>query len=408
MKVVVIGGGAAGMMAAVTAAQFNNDVVLLEKNEKLGKKMYITGKGRCNLTNDCDFDEFISNVVTNPKFLYSALRSFQPSDTMEFFVSSGLRLKTERGNRVFPLSDKSSDVIKALAERLKASGVKVVLGQKVTGLNIEGGKVISVSTETDEFACDKVIVATGGVSYSSTGSTGDGYDFARAAGHTVLPPKPALSPINTKYGYASLAGLSLKNVTLKLFVDGKLIRSEFGEMLFTHTGISGPIVLTVSSLINKYDLNKVGLKIDFKPALTAEQLDKRILRDFSENGTKQIKNAFDALLPRRMTEAFIAALKIDKFKKINLVTKEERAKIVEIMKNFPVDEIRMPLIDQAIVTCGGVSVSEIDPKTMRSKKCENLYFAGEVMDVDALTGGFNLQIAFATGVAAGKNEGEIC
>ena len=403
MKVIVIGGGASGCMAAITAAQLNNDVTIIEKNEKIGKKLYITGKGRCNLTNDCEVEEFLSNVVSNPKFLTGAIYSYTPTDTMNFFEGEGLSLKTERGNRVFPLSDKSSDVIKTLSECLKKLKVKVKFNETVTSLIVENGVCKGVETDLGTYYCDKVIVATGGVSYSSTGSTGDGYKFATAAGHSVIPAVPALAPFFTQFGYREMAGLSLKNVTLKVFYNGKLFASEFGEMLFTHEGISGPIVLTVSSKINRLDLKNVALFIDFKPALTDEQLDKRILRDFEENPTRQLKNSFGALLPQNVIDKFIEKLRLDKYKRVCEVSKEERHKIVEVMKNFPVDKIRFAPIEQAIVTAGGVNVKEVDPKTMQSKLCKNLYFVGEVLDVDALTGGFNIQIAFATGVAAGRD-----
>ena len=392
------------MMAAIFAANSGSDVTLIEKNEKLGKKLYISGKGRCNLTNDCDVESFINNVVSNQKFLLGALRAFTPENTKEFFSSScALPLKTERGGRVFPLSDKSSDVIKALSNQLIYSGVKVKLNEQVLSLIIKEGKCLGVKTTLGDYFADKIIVATGGASYTSTGSTGDGYKFARAAGHTIVPVKPALAPINTEFGYRDIAGLSLKNVTLKVCSGGKQIASEFGEMLFTHEGISGPIVLTISSKINRLDLSNVRLYIDFKPALDEQTLDKRVLRDFEQSPTKQLKNAFDLLLPKRMIQKFLEKLNISKYKTVSEVTKEERRKIVDIMKNFPIDKIRLSGLEQAIVTAGGVTVSEVNPKTMESKLCEGLYFVGEVLDVDALTGGFNIQIAFSTGVKAALN-----
>ena len=403
-SVIVVGGGASGMMAAIFAANSGSDVTLIEKNEKLGKKLYISGKGRCNLTNDCDVESFINNVVSNQKFLLGALRAFTPENTKEFFSSScALPLKTERGGRVFPLSDKSSDVIKALSNQLIYSGVKVKLNEQVLSLIIKEGKCLGVKTTLGDYFADKIIVATGGASYTSTGSTGDGYKFARAAGHTIVPVKPALAPINTEFGYRDIAGLSLKNVTLKVCSGGKQIASEFGEMLFTHEGISGPIVLTISSKINRLDLSNVRLYIDFKPALDEQTLDKRVLRDFEQSPTKQLKNAFDLLLPKRMIQKFLEKLNISKYKTVSEVTKEERRKIVDIMKNFPIDKIRLSGLEQAIVTAGGVTVSEVNPKTMESKLCEGLYFVGEVLDVDALTGGFNIQIAFSTGVKAALN-----
>ncbi|MBP5177490.1 MAG: aminoacetone oxidase family FAD-binding enzyme [Clostridia bacterium] len=297
MKVIVIGAGAAGCLAAYTAAKQGNDVTVIEKNEKIGKKLYITGKGRCNLTNDCDAEEFLSNVVSNPRFLTGAIYSFAPKDTMELFSRCGLKLKTERGNRVFPASDKSSDVIKTLEYALKNAGVKLRFNENVTSLIIENGVCLGVQTTLTKHFADAIVVATGGASYDSTGSTGDGYRFAAAAGHTINTPVPALAPINTRFGYRDLAGLSLKNVTLKAVFDGKQIAAEFGEMLFTHEGVSGPIVLTISSKINRLDPDKVKLFIDFKPALSEDTLDKRVIRDFDENPTRQVKNSFAALLP---------------------------------------------------------------------------------------------------------------
>ena len=390
-------------MAAVTAAKKGDDVTLIEKNEKIGKKLYISGKGRCNVTNDCEPAVFLSNVITNPKFLTGALYSFSPSDTMRFFEENGLTLKVERGNRVFPASDKSSDVIKTFNEVLNELGVTIRFNEKVTSIVTQNYKAVGVTTDKGRYYADKIIVATGGNSYQSTGSTGDGYGFAKSVGHSITPLLPALSPLYTKFGYRDIAGLSLKNVTLKVCVGQKTLFEEFGEMLFTHEGISGPIVLTVSSKINRLDLNDIDLFIDFKPALSDEQLDKRVLRDFEENPIRQLKNSFDQLLPKRMIDKFLVSLGLDKYKKVCEVTKEERKKIVGIMKNFPIDKIRRAPIDQAIVTSGGVNVNEIDPKTMRSKIVDGLYFVGEVLDVDALTGGFNIQIALSTGAAAGRS-----
>ncbi|MBO4572584.1 MAG: NAD(P)/FAD-dependent oxidoreductase [Clostridia bacterium] len=404
LKVLIIGGGPAGMMSAIAAAQLNNDVTLIEKNEKLGKKMFISGKGRCNFTNDCEVEEFFKNVISNPKFVYGSLYSFSPENVMDFFVSHGLKIKTERGNRVFPLSDKSSDVIRTLEKALESGGVRVKLNERVTSLIIDSGVCVGVKTEKGEYKADKVIVATGGVSYKLTGAASDGYKFAQSAGHSIVAPVPALAPINTKFGYRKLAGLSLKNVAFKVEFNGKPIVSEFGEMLFTHEGVSGPIVLTASSKINRYPVDKLKAFIDFKPALDFDQLDKRIIRDFDEAPTKQLKNAFDKLLPSRMIDAFIDKLMLDKYKKVSEVSRAERQSIVKIMKNFPLDELRFAPIDQAIVTAGGVCVKEVDPSTMQSKLCKNLYFAGEVLDIDALTGGFNIQLAFSTGHLAGISD----
>ena len=402
MRIIVIGGGPAGMISAYISATQNNQVTLIEKNEKLGKKLYITGKGRCNLTNDCDVEEFFTNVVTNKKFLMSALYGFTPNDTKELFTKFGLKLKTERGNRVFPESDKSSDVIKCMAKMLASVGVNVILNQNVTSLIVENNECLGVTTQNGDIFADKIIVATGGISYSSTGSTGDGYEFAKSVGHTVVQPVAGLSAMLTKPKYPNLAGLSLKNVTLKVYYEDKFLRGEFGEMLFTHEGISGPIVLTLSSYINRLDLSKVKLYIDFKPALDEQTLDNRILRDFEKVNTKQLKNAFDALLPQRIIDVFLDSLEINKEKKVCELSKQDRKKIVNIMKNFPLGKIRLSPIEEAIITSGGISTKEINPKTMQSKLVKNLYFAGEVIDVDALTGGFNIQIALATGVQAGK------
>ncbi len=390
------------MMAAITAAQSGCDVTLIEKNEKLGKKMFISGKGRCNFTNDCEVEEFFANVVSNKKFLYGSLYSFTPYDTMRFFDENGLKFKTERGNRVFPLSDKSSDVIRTLENKLRSLKVAIRLNERVSSLIVFDGACHGVKTEFGEYRADKVIIACGGVSYRLTGACGDGYKLAQSVGHVVVQPVPALAPIDTVYGYRRLAGLSLKNVVFKVLCNGKPIFEEFGEMLFTHEGVSGPIVLSASSKINRYPIESLSAFIDFKPALDKQQLDKRILRDFTENPSKQVRNSFDKLLPLRMIDEFLNKLSIDKYKSVSELSREERLKIVDIMKDFPLDKLKFSSIDKAIVTAGGVNVKEVDPSTMQSKLCKNLYFAGEVLDVDALTGGFNIQIAFSTGVAAGK------
>lgn len=402
MKTIVIGGGAAGMISAHFASAKGDEVILIEKNEKLGKKIYITGKGRCNLTNDCEFDEFMNNIVNNARFLMSSIRSFLPQDTMEFFEEHRLKLKTERGNRVFPLSDKSSDVIKTLADTLVKDGVEIRLNEKVVKISENNGFINKVITDKGEYPCDKVIVCTGGYSYQSTGSTGDGYRFAESFGHTVIKPRPALVPMLTDGGFADLAGLTLKNVSLKVFYNDKQIVNEFGEMLFTHVGISGPIVLTASSKINALDLKQIKVYIDLKPALEIETLDARVQRDFLKFTKKQLKNALSDLLPSSLIEPVIKQSGVSGEKKVDDIKKEERKKLVETLKNFKVKFRGLADFNEAIVTSGGVSVKEIDPKTMESKKVKGLYFAGEVIDVDALTGGFNLQIAWATGAKAGK------
>lgn len=403
MKTIVIGAGAAGLFAAHFAAESGDGVIVIEKNEKIGKKLYITGKGRCNLTNDCDFDEFMGNVVNNGRFLFGAISSFLPRDTMDFFVSHGLKIKTERGNRVFPLSDKSSDVIKTLSDVLRRDGVDIKLNERVLKIISENGAVKKVVTDKCEYFCDKVVIATGGCSYRSTGSTGDGYDLARTLGHTITPIRPALVPFLTEGGFADLSGLTLKNVALKILFDGKQVVNEFGELLFTHSGVSGPIVLTSSSKINSLDIKKIKAFIDLKPALDEKTLDKRLQRDFVKFTKKQLKNSLSDLLPSSMIERFIASTGISGEKRVDDITKEERKKIVYSLKNFPINFKAFADINEAIVTSGGVSVKEIDPKTMESKIVKGLFFAGEIIDVDALTGGFNLQIAFATGARAGKN-----
>ena len=389
------------MIAAIFAAQ-NAEVLLIEKNEKLGKKLYITGKGRCNVTNDTFEEDFFNNVVTNPRFLMSAINSFTPADVMEFFTENGLRLKTERGNRVFPASDKSSDVIKTLARVLDNSGVEVELDCRAESLIVKDGVCVGVKTENGDVYGDAVIVATGGISYPLTGSTGEGYIFARSVGLDVIKPVAALSAFIVKGGFAALAGLTLKNVNLKVFYSGKLVSEEFGEMLFTHEGISGPIVLMTSSRINRLEADKLKVTIDLKPALDEKSLDDRVLRDFEKYSNKQLKNALFDLLPSALVPFVIGRSGIDEEKKVNVISKDERKRLVNALKFFEIPFTSLAPIKEAIVTSGGVNVKEINPKTMESKKVKNLYFAGEVLDVDAYTGGFNLQIAFSTGVAAGR------
>lgn len=405
-KVIVIGGGAAGMMAACMAAIEGAQVTLLEKNEKTGKKIYITGKGRCNLTNACQREEFLENVITNPKFLYSAFAQLDNQAVMNFFEKAGCRLKTERGDRVFPVSDHSSDVIAALNGELKKNRVQVMLHTEVSELLLEEGSVKGVLlSDGKKLHADVVIIATGGRSYESTGSTGDGYRFAKQAGHTIKDLRPSLVPFVVKEEWCKkLQGLSLKNVAVTLKKEKKKIYEGFGEMLFTHFGVSGPLILSASSFYTaKYNGQEVLLTIDLKPAMDREQLDKRILRDFEENAGKQFKNALDKLLPAKLIPVMVELSGIDPHKKTSEVTKKERSRLVELFKELKLTVNGCRGYGEAIITVGGVNVKEIDPKTMGSRLVNGLYFAGEVMDVDALTGGFNLQIAWSTGALAGKS-----
>lgn len=405
-KCIVIGGGAAGMMAALTAACDGVDVELIEKNEKLGKKIYITGKGRCNVTNDCEPDAFFANVVSNPKFLYSAFYTFDPSQLMELLQKNGCALKVERGNRVFPVSDHSSDVIKTLQKTMIDKKVKISLHTEVKSLLIEDGTCCGVElSDGRKVKADAVVVATGGISYASTGSTGDGYRFAQESGHKMVETKPALVPFTVKESWPlSLQGLALKNVEVTLQDGKKQIYNGFGEMLFTHFGISGPLILSASSYYaKKYYGKEVQLYIDLKPALTKEQLDKRILRDFEEKQNKQFKNALDGLLPSKMIPVIIQLTQIPADKFIHDVTREERMILVDLLKKLPLTVTGTRPFNEAIITQGGVSVKDINPSTMESKITKNLYFAGEVVDLDALTGGFNLQIAWSCGYLAGTS-----
>ena len=402
MKTIVIGGGASGMMSAYYRQISGSDVILIEKNEKLGKKLYITGKGRCNLTNDCDVEEFLNNVVSNPKFLLSSIHNYTPKDTMDFFECYGLQLKVERGNRVFPLSDKSNDVIKTLNYALNTVGVEIKLNETVTDIIVENGVVTGVKTDKGEYLADSVIVATGGKSYPSTGSTGDGYRFAEKFGHTVTNLRPSLCGLNLKGDdYKSLQGLTLKNVKLIAKDKKGVFYSEMGEMLFTHYGISGPLVLTLSALLNGRNANDVTVYIDLKPALDDKQLNDRVLRDLKLNINKEFRNSLDALLPKALIPFIIKRSGIPESKRNNVITVAERNKLVYVLKNldFKVNSLRD--YTEAVVTSGGVHVKDINPKTMESKLVKGLYFVGEVLDVDAFTGGFNLQIAFSTAHSAG-------
>lgn len=399
MKIVIIGAGAAGLMAAITASKNNHEVILLDSNDKCGRKLYITGKGRCNVTNNCNVNDFIKNIVTNPKFMYSALNSFTPQDTIDFFESRGVSLVTERGNRVFPTSYKSTDIIDCLVKECKNNKVRIIYNSKVVKVE-KKNELFYTSTETNIFTSDKLIIATGGASYSATGSTGDGYYFAKLFNHTVNKLYPALCPILIKNDFPKTFNqLELKNVSLTCITD-KSKRTFFGEMTFIDRGISGPIVLSMSSYINKENVKE--LFIDFKPALTNEQLDNRLLRDFSELKNQSIINVIKGLLPSIMIPIFVSKLKLDINKKVNEITKNERNSIVNLLKKFPIIFDKLSPIDHAIVTSGGVDVNEIDPRTMESKIVKGLYFIGEVLDVDCLTGGYNVQCALSTGYLAGS------
>ncbi len=398
-KIIVVGGGAAGLMAAGVAHENGADVTLFEKNSKLGRKIAITGKGRCNVTNNCSQDEFLSNVVTNPRFLYSALSSFLPEDTMHFFENRKVPLKTERGNRVFPVSDKAYDIVDALGAYASRCNI---IHKAVTAITVEDGVATGVKVGKEFYPADAVIICTGGASYPLTGSTGDGYKFAESAGHTVTSLRPALSAMECNGAfYRDLAGLSLKNVKFTVALKNKKVYSEQGELLFTHTGISGPLVLTASSMLKKAHPSEYSAEIDLKPALDDQTLDRRLLSDFEKYSHKNFGNALGDLLPVKLIALIIERSGISEYKKVYDITKEERADIVRCIKHFEISMRDFSPMEQAIVTSGGVAVKEIDPKTMESKLVSGLYFAGEIIDVDALTGGFNLQIAFATGRAAG-------
>lgn len=392
------------MMAAISAAEHGADVVLFEKNDRCGKKLRITGKGRCNLTNDCDQREFLGNVPTNPRFLYAALAGFSTEDTKTFFENLGVPLKTERGKRVFPVSDKAQDVVCALEQHCRDCGVQI-LHEKVKSILIRDGVAVGVETSSQTVDADAVIVCTGGLSYPTTGSDGDGYRFARVAGHQVTQLQPSLIPLVANGTLcASMQGLSLKNVALRM-VDrqtGKAVYEDFGEMLFTHYGLSGPMVLSASAHLKDIKPGRYEAQIDLKPALDEKKLDARLLSDFSKYQNKDFANALGDLLPQKMIAPFIGLCGIDPRKKINSITREERERIVKHMKRLCVEIRGVRPISEAIITRGGVDVKEISPKTMESKLVSGLYFAGEVLDLDAYTGGFNLQIAFSTAYAAGE------
>ncbi len=401
MRVIVVGGGASGLMAAYSAAYNANEVLLLEKNEKLGKKIYITGKGRCNVTNDCPPEDFLPNVVRGGKFLTGAIYTFPPERMISFLEEQGLPLKVERGNRVFPMSDHASDVTKVLEEACRSLGVKIQLNETAEKILVADGAVYGVKTNLNSYQCDTVIVSTGGVSYPATGSTGDGYRFAKEAGHSVTPCVPSLVGLNLK-NCTVQQGISLKNVVLTAERNGKILFSEMGELLFTHYGISGPLVLTLSTKINRLPLKEILLHLDLKPALESNKLDARILRDFQERKNEDMKNVMRGLLPAGLVLPVLKSAEIPSDKKANSVTKEERGSLVRSLKNYKLIPESLRGFTEAVITSGGVELKEVDPKTMESKLIRGLRFCGEVLDVDALTGGFNLQIAFSTGFLAGN------
>lgn len=407
-RILIIGAGAAGSMAAILAAKNGHEVTVFEKNAKTGKKIYITGKGRCNITNAVENTELIKNTIRNPKFMYSAFSAFSSENVINFFENMGCPVKVERGNRAFPVSDHSSDVIKALDKAMENAGVKVryntpveslVISEtesEISGIKLRDGKIVEG---------DKVIIATGGLSYQSTGSTGDGYEFGKQAGHTIKDLRPSLVALEIKEKFIKeLQGLSLKNVKVSVKNGKKIIFDELGEMLFTRDGVSGPLILSASSIAGDLFYKEGGsLSIDLKPALSEEELDARLLRDFTEFKAKALKNAFDKLLPKSLIPVFLGRTGIDIEKKAGGLTKQERSVIINLLKHFTLEVIGLKGYEEAVITKGGVAVNEINPKTMESKKIKGLYFAGEVLDVDALTGGFNLQIAWSTGYVAGSS-----
>ena len=426
MKVVIVGGGPAGMMAAITASQNGNEVTLIEKNEKLGKKLLITGKGRCNITSSLPISEFIQNIPGNGQFMYSSFKNYTNIDIINFLKSEGLNVKEERGNRIFPVTDKSQDVLNCFVKKLKKLNVKIIYNAKVTNIKPKDNKgklkviyeenLKGNSRKTEKqliIEADKVILATGGKSYPLTGSTGDGYKIAKQLGHTITAIQPSLVPLETyeKETCKKLQGLSLKNIKMEIKDEekNKIIYDDFGEMLFTHFGVSGPTVLSSSAHLVRYknldELLKnrqIVLHIDFKPALSDKKLDDRILRDFEQFKNKEFKNSLDKLLPQKLIPLIIELSKIDPEKKVNEINKEERHKLLELLKDFKLTIKSFRPIDEAIITSGGINIKEINPKTLESKLVDGLYFAGEIIDVDAYTGGFNLQIAYSTGYTAGS------
>ena len=416
MKVAIIGGGPAGMLSAITAKEKGHDVIILEKNNQLGKKLLITGKGRCNITSSLNIDEFIKNIPGNGKFLYSAFKRYTNDDIINFLKKEGLNVKEERGNRVFPVTDKSLDVLKCFTKKIKELGINVKYNENVQEIIInQNNEIQGVKTQNGVIKADKVILATGGKSYPLTGSTGDGYILAKKLGHTVTKIKPSLVPLEIyeKNICKQLQGLSLKNVKIRLEDESKNknIYEDFGEMLFTHFGVSGPIILSSSAHLVRYKEienllkeQKIKLIIDLKPALTEEKLNERILRDFNEEKNKEYKNSLNKLLPQKLIPVILEKSGIKYNKKVNEITKEERLKIVKLLKNFELKIQNFRPIDEAIITSGGINIKEINPKTMQSKIIPGLYFAGEIINVDGYTGGFNLQIAYSTGFVAGNLE----
>ena len=406
-KVIVVGGGAAGLMAAIQAAQNGAEVILFEKMKRVGKKMLITGKGRCNITNNADIKELIKNMTGNGSFLYSAFYSFSNEQVIQFFEALGVPTKVERGGRVFPESDKAADVVGAMVRALNRLDIKLITDMPVKDIEVGNGTVLGVETKTGEYyACDAVILATGGVSYPATGSTGDGHEIAKKLGHEIIPLKPSLVPLEVEEEWVKEAqGLSLRNVKVSVIIDDKKVAEEFGEMLFTHFGVSGPIILSLSRLVTQQLKAKsnVELVINLKPALTQEVLDKRIQRDFEKFNRKQVKNSLNELLPSKLIDIVIDLAYLDPDKMINAVTREERLRLGEIISHLSLTVTKPRPIAEAIVTAGGVNTKEINPKTMESKLVKGLFFAGELIDVDGYTGGYNLQAAFSTGHVAGEN-----
>jgi len=401
-RIIVIGGGASGLMAAYTCAAAGVQVLLIEKNEKLGKKLYLTGKGRCNLTNDCSPDEFLENTVRGRKFLTGAAWTFSSHETMEFFSSHGLALKTERGKRVFPQSDHASDVTKTLEKACKEVGVRIHLDECALKINILQGTVSGIITSKTTYSCDSVVVATGGLSYPATGSTGDGYRFATAAGHKITECVPSLVGINLRGDLCLLNGLHLKNVRLSAERNRKTIFSEQGEVLFLHDAVSGPLVLSLSALINRISPKELMLFLDLKPALDEATLEARLLRDFAARGNEPMKDVIRGLLPAGLSLSALREAHISSGKSANAVTRDERLRLMRILKRYPLEPVSLRGFEEAVITSGGVCLDEINPKTMESKLVRGLYFCGETLDVDAFTGGFNLQIAFSTGFLAGR------
>ena len=400
----IVGGGAAGMMAAVQAGRLGKSVLLLERGEKTGRKLLITGKGRCNVTNNCDTQTLMQNIPSNPRFLYSAFSRFDSSDTMAFFEAAGVPLKTERGNRVFPVSDKAADIRGALMNEMKKAGVRLETGMAVRLLTGDGSVSGVLCEDGTEYRAGAVLLCCGGASYPTTGSDGNGYTLAQQAGHTVLPPTASLIPVLTaEKDPRDMMGLSLRNVTLRVEENGKEIFSELGEMLFTHFGVSGPLVLSSSAHIRALGKKKYKMLIDLKPGLSEEQLDKRLLRDFAENLNRDIINALGALLPRKMIPVVLLRAEIPFATKVRDLTREQRQALLLVIKNFTLTPTGFRPVEEAIVTRGGVNIKEVDPKTMQSRLCPGLYFAGEILDVDGYTGGFNLQIAFSTAYVAAES-----